>query len=73
MNGYALTENAPMLALATRLGFALTDDRDPDLVRLEKPLTPRRRANWIATRMRRLVRQRPLVPAALAVAAQAAR
>jgi acetyltransferase len=73
MNGFVLPENGPMLALAARLGFALTDDRDPDLVRLERPLPPRRRANWIATQIRRLVMQRPVGLAALAVAAQATR
>ena len=71
VNGYALAENAPMLALATRLGFALTDDRDPDLVRLER--SPPRRANWVATQIRRLVLQRPAGPVALAVAAWPAR
>jgi acetyltransferase len=71
MNGYALAENAPMLALAARLGFALTDDRDPDLVRLERPLKPSRGARWVADRLRQFVACRPVAFAAPAFAVQA--
>jgi RimJ/RimL family protein N-acetyltransferase len=55
MNGYALAENAPMLAFAARLGFVLTDDRDPDLVRLERPSAAVASARWVADRLRQLV------------------
>lgn len=58
INGFALAENGPMLALAAKHGFALTDDRDPDLVRLERPLPPARRAAWFAEQFRRLVTAR---------------
>lgn len=68
MNGYALAENAPMLALAARLGFALTDDRDPDLVRLERTLPTPRRAGWFAGQYRRLVTSRASSPAIVALA-----
>jgi hypothetical protein len=72
MNGHALAENAPMLALAARLGFALTDDRDPDLVRLERPLPPPSRgARWVAYRLRQFVACRPVAVAAPAFAVQA--
>jgi acetyltransferase len=71
MNGYALAENAPMLALAARLGFALTDDRDPELVRLERPLPPSRGARWVADRLRQFVACRPVAVAAPAFAVQA--
>jgi acetyltransferase len=71
MNGYALAENAPMLALAARLGFALTDDRDPGLVRLERPLPPSRGARWVADRLRQFVACRPVAVAAPAFAVQA--
>lgn len=69
MNGYALAENGPMLALAARLGFALTDDRDPNLVRLERPLQPRG-TRWVADRLRRLVARRPAAAPAFAVQAR---
>lgn len=68
MNGFALAENAPMLALAARLGFALTDDRDPDLVRLERPLPRSRRAVWLAEGIRRLVPSHASSPAIVALA-----
>jgi acetyltransferase len=68
MNGYALAENGPMLALAARLGFALTDDRDPDLVRLERPLPPSRRTGWFAGQYRRLVTSHASSPAIVALA-----
>jgi acetyltransferase len=71
MNGYALAENAPMLAFAARLGFVITDDRDPDLVRLERPLPPSRGARWVADRLRQFVACRPVAVAAPAFAVQA--
>lgn len=71
LKGFALAENAPMLALAARLGFALTDDRDPDLVRLERPLPPSRGARWVADRLRQFVACRPVAVAAPAFAVQA--
>jgi len=47
MNGFVLAENGPMLALATKLGFVSAEDRDPDLLRLEKLLPrPRRARRW---------------------------
>jgi acetyltransferase len=70
MNGYALAENGPMLALAARLGFALTEDRDPDLVRLERPLPPPRGARWVADRLRQFVACRPVAAPAFAVQAR---
>jgi acetyltransferase len=70
MNGFALAENGPMLALAARHGFALTDDRDPQLVRLERPLPPPRGALWVADRFRRLVARGPAAIAVPAFAAQ---
>jgi acetyltransferase len=73
MNGFALAENGPMLALAARLGFVSAEDRDPDLVRLERPLAPPRRASWVATQVRRLVLLHPSGPAALALAPRPAR
>ena len=73
MNGFALAENGPMLDLAAKLGFVAAEDRDPDLVRLERPLPPLRCANWVATQIRRLVMQRPAGPSALALAARPAR
>ena len=60
MNGFTLAENGPMLALAARLGFALAEDRDPDLVRLERPLPPPARAARFAGRLRRLALLRDL-------------
>jgi acetyltransferase len=68
MNGYALAENAPMLALAARLGFAAAEDRDPDLVRLERLLPPPRRVGWFAEQFRRLVTSRASSPAIVALA-----
>ena len=68
MSGHVLAENGPMLALAARLGFALTEDRDPDLVRLERPLPPSRRAGWFAGQFRRLVTSRASSPAIVALA-----
>jgi acetyltransferase len=38
VEGFVMAANRPMLALASKLGFALEDDADPDLVRIEKPL-----------------------------------
>jgi acetyltransferase len=38
MHGFVAVANQPMLALASKLGFALEEDADPDLVRIEKPL-----------------------------------
>jgi acetyltransferase len=38
MQGFVLAANTPMLALASKLGFALEEDADPELVRVEKPL-----------------------------------
>jgi len=71
MNGFALAENGPMLDLAAKLGFVAAEDRDPDLVRLERPLPPPRRVIWVAEQMRRLVARRPAAIAAPAFAAQA--
>ena len=71
VNGHVLAENGPMLALAARLGFLSAQDRDPDLVRLERPLPPPRGALWVADRLRRLVARRPEAIAAPAFAAQA--
>ena len=73
VNGHVLAENGPMLALAARLGFLSAQDRDPDLVRLERPLPPPRPAIWLAAQMRRLVMQCPPGPAALALGARPAR
>lgn len=67
MSGHVLAENGPMLALAARFGFALTDDRDPDLVRLERPLPRPRRDVWLAERIRRLVPSHASSPAILAL------
>lgn len=53
MSGAVLAENGPMLALAMKLGFALAEDRDPDLVQLRKALHPRRAA-WLPEPLRRL-------------------
>ncbi|HSD54590.1 MAG TPA: GNAT family N-acetyltransferase [Burkholderiales bacterium] len=71
MNGHVLAENGPMLSLATRLGFAFADDRDPGLVRLERSVPPPRRAVWFAEQLRRLVARRPAAIAAPAFAAEA--
>ncbi len=60
MNGLALAENGPMLALAARLGFGFAEDRDPSLVRLERPLPPPARAARFAGRLRRLAALRDL-------------
>jgi acetyltransferase len=38
VQGLVMAANRPMLALASKLGFALEDDLDPALVRIEKPL-----------------------------------
>ena len=38
MHGSVMAANGPMLALASKLGFAFEADADPDLVRIEKPL-----------------------------------
>ena len=38
MHGFVAAANQPMLALASKLGFALEADADPGLVRIEKPL-----------------------------------
>lgn len=38
MHGFVAVANQPMLALASKLGFAFEEDADPDLVRIEKPL-----------------------------------
>lgn len=38
MHGFVAITNQPMLALASKLGFALEADADPELVRVEKPL-----------------------------------
>lgn len=72
MNGFALAENGPMLALAVKLGFVSAEDRDPDLVRLEKPLPPPRRAIRVAAQIQGHVMQRPAWPAARALAARPA-
>ena len=37
-HGLVMAANVPMLALASKLGFAFEDDADPGLVRIEKPL-----------------------------------
>jgi acetyltransferase len=55
VEGFVLPENAPMLALAAKLGFGFTPAADPALVRIEKPLPPRRPASWILALLRRLV------------------
>ena len=38
MHGFVAAANQPMLALASKLGFAFEADADPGLVRIEKPL-----------------------------------
>jgi acetyltransferase len=38
VEGYVMAGNWPMLALASKLGFALEEDADPALVRIGKPL-----------------------------------
>ena len=38
IHGFVTAANQPMLALASKLGFAFEPDADPDLVRIEKPL-----------------------------------
>ena len=38
MHGFVAVANHPMLALASKLGFAFEEDADPGLVRIEKPL-----------------------------------
>jgi acetyltransferase len=38
VRGVVMAANRPMLALASKLGFALADDADPDLVQVEKAL-----------------------------------
>jgi acetyltransferase len=64
MSGAVLAENGPMLALAVKLGFAVAEDRDPDLVQLGKALPPARRAAWLAEPLRRLAaRRRAAFPA----------
>lgn len=68
MGGFVLPENAPMLALAAKLGFGCTPAPDPALVRIEKPLPPSRRGPWIPEFLRRLVASRPT---AAVLAAQA--
>lgn len=68
MSGHVLAENGPMLTLAARLGFAAAEDRDPDLVRLERTLPPPRRAGWFAGQFRRLVTSRASSPAVVALA-----
>jgi acetyltransferase len=50
LSAVTFPDNEAMLSLATRLGFALAEDSDPDLVRLEKPLAlrnPGRVARWL--------------------------
>jgi acetyltransferase len=70
MNGFVLSENGPMLALAARFGFTSAEDRDPDLVRLERPLPPPRAALWTADRLRQFVARLPAAIGAPAFAAQ---
>jgi acetyltransferase len=41
MQGMVMASNQPMLALAVKLGFALEEDADPGIVRVEKPLGQR--------------------------------
>jgi acetyltransferase len=55
LNGFVLADNAPMRALAARFGFDCTPDRDPELVRVERRLTPPAPATRFAERVRRLV------------------
>lgn len=38
VQGLVMAANRPMLALASKLGFAFENDADPGLVRIEKPL-----------------------------------
>ncbi len=38
VQGLIMAANGPMLALASKLGFAFEDDADPGLIRIEKPL-----------------------------------
>ena len=38
VQGFVMAANRPMLALASKLGFAFEDDADPGLVRIEKRL-----------------------------------
>lgn len=40
MHGFVAVANQPMLALASKLGFAFEGDADPGLVRIAKPLGP---------------------------------
>jgi len=39
VQGSVMAANRPMLALASKLGFAFADDAEPDLVRVEKPVS----------------------------------
>jgi acetyltransferase len=55
MNGFVLAENTPMLALLTKLGFSVSRDRDPDLVRVDRPLRPQGWMARLAGRLRRPV------------------
>ena len=71
MNGFVLADNWPMLALAAKLGFAAAEDGDPNLVRVDRPLPPPRRAVWFAEQLRRLVTRRPAAIAAPAFAPKA--
>jgi acetyltransferase len=63
LNGFVLADNAPMRALAARFGFECTPDRDPELVRVERRLTPPAPAARFAERVRRLVAPLGALPA----------
>jgi acetyltransferase len=63
MGGFVLAENAPMRALATKLGFDCAPDRDPQLVRVQKRLPPSARTAWVGERMRRFVASLGVLPA----------
>jgi acetyltransferase len=45
VQGFVMAANRPMLALASKLGFAFEEDADPELVRVEMPLA---RQNGVA-------------------------
>lgn len=73
MGGFVLANNAPMLELAAKLGFGCAPDRDPELMRLERPLPPPRSAASLAAGLRRLVALRTASSAPLALAGPADR
>jgi len=48
LHGVVLGDNWPMLGLAAKLGFELSEDADPTLMRVEKTIDSRN-AKWTAT------------------------